>query len=119
MVNIYLIIIIAHILKIIVLYIYYIYIYCKHKNISHIRGLNNNIFLYISGLFYFTIGFYEKGDIIKVRNSGDLIDSMGIIYHDKINNSIFTLVSEIKTPNIKKLKSEKDITKISTKIKMH
>ena len=89
---------------------------CIHKNIAHIRGLTNNIILNISGLFDFIIGFYEIGDTIKVRNSEELIDSMGDTYHDKINNSILSLVSEIKTPNISE--NEKDITKISNKTKM-
>ena len=86
---------------------------CIHKNIAHIRGLTNNIILNIAGLFDFIIGFYEIGDTIKVRNSEELIDSMGDTYHDKINNSILSLVSEIKTPNISE--NEKDITKISNK----
>ena len=89
---------------------------CIHKNIAHIRGLTNNIILNIAGLFDFIIGFYEIGDTIKVRNSEELIDSMGDTYHDKINNSILSLVSEIKTPNISE--NEKDITKISNKTKM-
>jgi hypothetical protein len=79
---------------------------CIHKNIAHIRGLTNNIILNIVGLFDFIIGFYEIGDTIKVRNSEELIDSMGYTYHDKINNSILSLVSEVKTPNI--TENEKD-----------
>ena len=69
---------------------------CIHKGIAHIRGLSNNIILNIGGLFDFIIGFYEIGDTIKVRNSEELINSIGDIYYNKINESFLSMVSEVK-----------------------
>ena len=68
---------------------------CIHKGIAHIRGLSNNIILNIEELFDFIIGFYEIGDMIKVRNSEELINSMGDSYYNKINESFLSMVSEI------------------------
>lgn len=69
---------------------------CIHKNIAHIRGLANNIILYMEGLFDFIIGYYEIGDMIKIRNSEELINDMGESYYNKVNESFISMVSEIK-----------------------
>ena len=69
---------------------------CIHKGIAHIRGLSNNIILNIGELFDFIIGFYEIGDMIKVRNSEELINTMGDCFCNKINESFLSMVSEIK-----------------------
>ena len=69
---------------------------CIHKNIAHIRGLTNNIILNFEALLDFIIGFYEIGDMIKVRSSEELINSMGETYCNTINESIINLVVENK-----------------------
>ena len=69
---------------------------CIHKNIAHIRGLTNNIILYLEGLLDFIIAFYEIGDMIKVRNSEELVNCMGETYCNKLNESFLSMVSDIK-----------------------
>ena len=69
---------------------------CIHKNIAHIRGLGNNIILYIEGLFDFIIGYFEIGDMIKIRTSEELINDMGETYYNKINESFISMVSDNK-----------------------
>ena len=69
---------------------------CIHKNIAYIRGLTNNIILNFEALLDFIIGFYEIGDMIKVRSSEELINSMGETYCNTINESIINLVVENK-----------------------
>ena len=69
---------------------------CIHKNIAQIRGLANNIILNIEALLDFIIGFFEIEDVIKVRNSEELIRDIGEIYYTKINESFLSMVSEVK-----------------------
>ena len=69
---------------------------CIHKNIAQIRGLANNIILNIEALLDFIIGFFEIEDVIKVRNSEELIRDIGDIYYTKINESFLSMVSEVK-----------------------
>ena len=93
---------------------------CIHKNVAHIRGLANNIILNINGLFDFIIGFYEIGDTIKVRNSEELINSIGDTYYNKINESFLSMVTDIKNkPNNEKDIDNKDNDKNSSIININ
>ena len=81
---------------------------CIHKNIAHIRGLTNNIILNIGGLFDFIIRFYEIGDTIKVRNSEELINSMGDTYYNKINETFLSMVTDLRSKSTPDKEKEKD-----------
>lgn len=85
---------------------------CIHKNIAHIRGLGNNIILYIEGLFDFIIGYFEIGDMIKIRTSEELINDMGETYYNKINESFISMVSDNKN---KDNDNESNINKPNTR----
>ena len=85
---------------------------CIHKNIAHIRGLGNNIILYIEGLFDFIIGYFEIGDMIKIRTSEELINDMGETYYNKINESFISMVSDNKN---KDNDNESNINKSNTR----
>ena len=85
---------------------------CIHKNIAHIRGLGNNIILYIEGLFDFIIGYFEIGDMIKIRTSEELINDMGETYYNKINESFISMVSDNKN---KDNANESNINKPNTR----
>ena len=72
---------------------------CIHKEVAKVRGLGHSLILDIEGLFDFIIGFFEIEETIKIRGAEELINNMGNTFHDKINETLLGLISDIKNKN--------------------
>ena len=72
---------------------------CIHKEVAKVRGLGHSLILDIEGLFDFIIGFFEIEETIKIRGAEELINNMGSTFHDKINETLLGLISDIKNKN--------------------
>ena len=72
---------------------------CIHKEVAKVRGLGHSLILDIEGLFDFIIGFFEIEETIKIRGADELINNMGSTFHDKINETLLGMISDIKNKN--------------------
>ena len=91
---------------------------CIHKEVAKVRGLGHSLILDVEGLFDFIIGFFEIEETIKVRGAEELINNMGSTFHDKINETLLGMISDIKnkseneeTINENEININKDIHK--------
>ena len=59
----------------------------------------HSLIIDIEGLFDFIIEFFEIEETIKIRGDEELINNIGSIFNDKMNETFLGMITDIKCKN--------------------